>query len=295
MAVVVALLLALAAADGAAVVESAVVDGISVDARCARLRLLVAEPVGAEGLARGAALLGGALGERLAREAGRATVDAAWELLTRATQLRCGDDVGVGVDDGDTIDIAALARDPRFHGVRADDDLGDRLFDRAFAWLQGLLESDAMLAFSERTRTVYLTGLAVAGVVVAWRLRRRRRPVQSSDSDVTAATERRRVQAFSSLRHEAIVAIEDAPRTAMVLLRQALLARVGEIDADAARPSRTANEILARVSTSTAAAVQPALLHFDARFYAGLVDVEAATTLLQLVDDGVARLARGRR
>lgn len=266
------------------------------DTDCARLAALVETPT-ADAVAAGAALIGGALGARLAAEVGRADVDDAVVLLRRAMALRCAPAGG----DALVLSPARLAildDDARFGGARTGKDLGDRLRDRVIAFIEALLESDAMVAFSEQTRTVYLTGLAVVVVVVAWRLRRRR-PAGSAATranDERVGVERQRARAFSALRAEALAVVAHDPRTALLLLRQALLARVGDVDADAARPSRTASEVRARLlvaaGTDVADVVTPALLRFDDAFYGGAVDSDAARALLALVDDAATRLER---
>ena len=276
-------------------------DDGSTRRRCDALRVIVAESPSIDGLTRGAALLPGERSVRVAAEAGRTDVDSAWRLLERATALTCSAaDERRPRDALDDANLEQLATDPRFVGLRHDDDLSDQLLDRIGAWLERLLESDAMVAFSEQTRTIYLTGLAVVAVIVAWRIRRRRRPVHADADDIVAGRrDVARARAFQALRDEGAALVQSDPRAALLRLRQALLARLGEVDVDAARPARTASEIIARLaatSATTSTTVTPALRLFDERFYGGDVDVEAATILLGLVDDAAAVLAaRGGR
>ena len=271
------------------------VDDDSARRRCAAAQTILQTTPSTENLAAAAALLPRELAARVLTENGRTDLDGAWRLLRRAVDVSCAVMPGEGDDVLSTTKLEQLARDPRFVGIRHDDDLSDQLLDQIGAWLERLLESEAMVAFSEQTRTVYLTGLAIVAAVLTWRLRRRRRPTHAADDDIVAVRrEQARQLAFQALRDDGAALVDSDPRQAALRLRQALLARLGEVDADAARPSRTASEIIARLTTTVATTVTPALSHFDVSFYGGVFEVDAARTLLRLVDEAAAALA-GRR
>ncbi len=286
MIIVVALLL-LGAVDGADDVGA----GVDAPSRCLALTTISSGPPGIEALVHAAALLPANLAARVAAEGGRAQLDVAWRLLRRAVDLTCLA-VVTPVSGLSAPALTSLAQDPRFVGVRHDDDLGDQLLDRLGAWLERLLESEAMVAFSEQTRTVYLTGLALVMVGLAWRLRRRRRPDHDHDDSAAAVLRREhtRQRAFAALRDDGAALVDVEPRAAMLTLRHALLARLGEVDVDAARPSRTATEILGRLAPTTSTLMAPALHHFDQHFYSGSIDVDAAAAMLMLVDTGAHAL-----
>ncbi len=195
-------------------------------------------------------------------------------------------------------DAAQLLRDPRFVGTRADEDAIDRLLDRLWRWIESVLASDGMQSFAGHTRTLYVSALFVVAVVVGLRLARRARRARALGAHGTSTRiDRERERAFAAWRADAVVAIDDDPRRAILLLRAALLARVGQMDADAVRPSRTSSEVLARLPAPLAAILEPALRRFDAVFFGGEVNAAAARGLLVLIDDAVVvvdRLAHGR-
>jgi hypothetical protein len=205
---------------------------------------------------------------------------------------------------------AALA-DERLGGLRTEAGFVDRLLERAWLWVQGLLESEGMQRFAESTRAVYLSILAGIGAVVAWRLFR---PQGRHARQRTAATEeqveRARARLFAALQKDAVAALERGEaREACLLLRQALLRRIGEVEAEASHPARTATEILQALHRThqTLAKldgpVAKALHVFDDAFYRGqttvadaravLAAVEAAAAWLKL--RGQARAAGGER
>ncbi|MBM4279624.1 MAG: DUF4129 domain-containing protein [Deltaproteobacteria bacterium] len=216
---------------------------------------------------------------------------AAFDAARTAVHFACA---ASGVADA-RADIRRLLADPRFAGVRADEDALDRLLDRLWRFLEELLESEVMQSFAHNTRTLYLAALATVAAVVGVRLARRQRRAGSSAGRVDVVrVERERARAFDSWRTEALQTLEVDPRRAALLLRAALLARVGEVDAEAVRPSRTSSEILARLRPRVAPAVAPAiataLALFDALFYGGDVDGAATRRLLAAVDDAVTRI-----
>lgn len=180
--------------------------------------------------------------------------------------------------------VRELGRDERFSGVRDDDDLGDSLTARLGAWLEQLLESEAMVAFSEQTRTVYLSLLAIVSVVVAWRLRRRPVPSSSTTNATQQRLQHQRALRVDELLTEAGAVLEHDPRRAALLLRQALLVRIGEVqhDDDVVSPARTTSEVCAQLPLDAARVVRPVLSHFD-RVYFGSSTTAAQTR--QLRDD----------
>jgi hypothetical protein len=185
--------------------------------------------------------------------------------------------------------VRELSRDERFSGVRDDDDLGDSLTARVGAWLEQLLESDAMIAFSEQTRTVYLSLLALVSVVVAWRLRKRPPPPSASTTAAALRLHQQRALRVDELLAHATTALDHDPRRAALLVRQALLVRVGEVqhDDEVLSPSRTTSDVCGHLPADTARVVRPVLSHFD-RIYFG----SSTTTpeVLQLRDDVVSAL-----
>ncbi len=241
-------------------------------------------------IARAAALLPGPWSTRVRDELGRGGVDAALPLLERAVVMGC-DSVDAAPD---AAALEALrATDGRFVGVRADD-VSERLLERLWRFIETLLESEGMQRFSEHTRTVYLLLLTFVCAFVAQRVWRRSRLVSAVDArgDVVVGVEQRRRAAFATLRQEALARLDDDPRGALLLLRRALLVRVGEVDEGAVRPSRTSAEILARLTPTTASVVAPPLSTFDRAFFGGAaagVDAAAAARALADEVDGAAR------
>ena len=222
-----------------------------------------------------------------------AAVDSAETVIRTACVVPAGE----GVDDGElALQVQGILQDPRFRGLRTEDDFSDKLLNRLWKWLEAFLESDGMQIFADNTRAVYLGLLALGGVVVAVQLLRRSRRAADGDARVSGArVERQRLKAFSVWRAEALPLIDDddTARRALLLLRAALLARVGESDKDAVTPSRTSAEILDRLGPR-GVVVGPALHRFDAAFYAGRADRLAARALLVDVDAAAAALLGGR-
>lgn len=188
--------------------------------------------------------------------------------------------------------VRERGRDPRLFGVRDDDDLSDSLSARVGAWLEQLLESDAMIAFSEQTRTVYLSLLALVSLVVGWRLRRRPPPPSSSSTAAHQRLQQQRALRVDELLAQASAVLEHDPRRAAVLLRQALLVRVGEVqhDDDVLAPSRTTSEICAGVPAQTAQVVRPILSHFDRVYFGSSTSVAQAQQLRDDVNAGLQQL-----
>jgi hypothetical protein len=188
--------------------------------------------------------------------------------------------------------LRALGRDERFSGVRHDDDLGDNLAARFGAWLEQLLESDAMIAFSEQTRTVYLTLLALVSVVVAWRLRRRPPPAHITTAEREQRLRDKRVLRVDELLREADAVLEHDPRSATLLVRQALLVRVGEVqhDDEVGAPAHTSTEICARLPATTAQIVGPVLTHFDRVYFGGTTTTTDARGVRDDVKQALRRL-----
>lgn len=235
-------------------------------------------------ISRAAALLPGPLSTRVRDELGRGDVDAALPLLERAVAMHCG---VVEAAPSPAALQALRAADSRFVGVRADD-VSERLLERLWRFIETLLESEGMQRFSEHTRTVYLLLLAFVCAFVAQRVWRRSRLVSAAPvgGDVDGGVEHRRRAAFATLRQEALARLADDPRAALLLLRRALLVRVGEVDEGAVRPSRTSAEILARLSSSTAAIVGPPLGTFDRAYFGGAaIDVDDAVAARALADE----------
>jgi hypothetical protein len=241
-------------------------------------------------IARVVSLLPGAFADRAENEAGRTDHAGVVDLVARATALTCPP-VGPGERptgiDLDSAGLQALKeRDPRFGGLRADGSLSDRLLEKLWRFLQGLLESETMQRFSEHTRTIYLSMLAAFGSVLAFRLWRRkgRRAGHDVGDDVVVGVERVRREAFDRCRSEGVAVIDDDPRAALLHLRRALLARVGEIDEGAVTPSRTSRELLLRLPVEVADVVGPPLACFDDAFFGGHSDVASARAMLVAVD-----------
>lgn len=244
-------------------------------------------------IAAAAALLPGPSSVRVRDEVGRGGVEVALALLARSTTIECPTTAMTTATPAP--DPAALrqivASDGRFLGVRADD-VSERLLERLQAFIEGILESEGMQRFSEHTRTVYLALLAFVCSFVALRVVRRSRLVAAAgpSTGVVVGVDRVRTAAFSALRNDAMACLDASPRQAVLLLRRALLARVGEVDEGATRPSRTTSEILARLDDRHADAVAPAFHRFDGAFYSGGVDTAGARAVLEAVDVAVAAL-----
>ncbi len=253
----------------------------------------VVAPATIEGLL---ASLPAAVAVRARDDIGReARLEAAVDSAATAIHTACG--AGPSVDVGAALEVQELLRASRFRGLRTEDDFSDKLLDRIWKWIEALLESDGMQLFADNTRVVYLSLLAIVGVVVAIQLlRRSRRAADYHQTSVGARVERQRLKAFAAWRAEALPLVDDdvTARRALLLLRAALLARVGEEDRDAVTPSRTSTEILQRLG-GLGAAVAPALSRFDAAFYAGRADAAAARALLIDVDEAAGVLLRAAR
>jgi hypothetical protein len=246
----------------------------------------------------GAALLPPLVGRRVSEEAGRVengeNADVVG-LLRRAVELRCPTTTATPATT--TLSAASLstllASDARFGGLRVDRTLSDRALEKLFAFLEALLESESMQRFSEHTRTVYLALLAAVVSFVAFRIWRRH-PARGGPgaTDDDGVVERRRREAFGALREAAIARIDSDPRGAALLLRRALLSRVGEIDDGASSPAKTSSEIVARLPSSFSDAVAPALRTFDSAFFGGALSADVARALLADVDHADAALRK---
>lgn len=236
-----------------------------------------------------AALLPGPLSQRVRDELGRGGVEAGLPLLERALDVTCG----ARADAPSMSTLQALrAGDDRFVGVRSDD-LSERMLDKLWRALETLFESEAMQRFSEQTRTVYVTLLGAVVVFVAVRVWRRSRKAVSLEGGqgIGGRVEHRRRATFAELRDRASLAIDRDPRAAMLWLRRALLACVGDIDERAVRPSRTSAEIVARLTPSVAILVAPPLQTFDRAFFGadvGDVDEQQAARVLASEVDAAA-------
>jgi hypothetical protein len=118
---------------------------------------------------------------------------------------------------------------------------------------------------------VYLSLLAIVSVVVAWRLRRRPPPANSTTTEREQRLRHQRALRVDELLRDADTTLEHSPRHATLLLRQALLVRVGEVqhDDDVTAPAHTSTEICARLPMTTVQLVGPVLSHFDRVFFGG--------------------------
>ncbi|OGQ18774.1 MAG: hypothetical protein A2138_27670 [Deltaproteobacteria bacterium RBG_16_71_12] len=185
-----------------------------------------------------------------------------------------------------------IARDARFAGVRRGDDLFDRLRHTLFLWLTKLLETEGMQRFAGGTRTIFFAALVVVALVLALRVALRLRRRAARGVSPPASLEATRVEAFTALRAaaEARLRGQDA-RGALLLGARALLVRVGELDARAARAARTHREVLAGLAPPVASAVAPALGAFERALFADEATVAQAGRFLALVDDAAARVA----
>ncbi|MDP2341129.1 MAG: hypothetical protein Q8O67_09235 [Deltaproteobacteria bacterium] len=227
--------------------------------------------------------------EDIGREA---RLEAAVDSAATAIHTACAPVVDVGGHGDPGVEVRDLLRDSRFGGLRTDDDFSDKLLERLWKYLEAFLGSEGMQLFADNTRVVYLALLALAGGVVAVQLlRRSRRAADGPGRGTGARIERQRLKAFAAWRAEALPLLDDdvQARRALLLLRAALLARVGEQDKNAVTPSRTSLEILERLG-ARAVVVAPALHRFDAAFYAGTADKLDARALLVDVDAAAAAL-----
>ena len=225
------------------------------------------------------------------------SVPAAGEVVdAAAVAVRVGCDGGV-VDDvaAAKARVQALIKDPRFGGLRTEENFSEKLKDRLWRWFERLLESDAMQGFADNTRLVYIVILSTIGSLVAARLLMRARKNARDDaaSSQSMKVERARQRAFALWRADALPLVDDdaQARRALMLLRAALLARVGESDKDAVKPQRTSTEILERLSPHAREMTTPALSFFDDAWYAGDASSQSSKALLQLVDAAAAALA----
>jgi hypothetical protein len=216
--------------------------------------------------------------------------DLSAALLTASTAIAFS--CTTGPMDDLRSEAAALLTDPRFRGVRNDEDAVDRLLDRLWRFLESFLESEGMQGFAASTRTVYLSLLVVGVVFVFARLtwqRRWRRGSKTVDASVTV--EGTRVLAFWDWHAMAMAALPHEPRRAALCARAALLARVGERDGDAILPSRTGSEIVARLPTEVAGLVAGPLQRFDALFYGVVINEAEARAFLEDIERSAESLA----
>lgn len=243
-------------------------------------------------------LVAGRARDDIGREA---RLSAAVDAAALAVRVGCVDvAVGEGVDDV----VARLGKDPRLAGLRTEDNFSEKVKDRLWKMFSAFAETDGAQSFIQNSRVFYIGGLAVACAFIAWRLlRRRRRGVV--DPLAGTRVERERQRAFAAWRKDAVTTLEqlrdgdvDGARRALVLLRAALLARVGEDPGvgagDAVKPWRTSRETLERLPERARDVVTPALTAFDDGFYGGAVDVAGARAFLAVVDEAAAALSRGR-
>lgn len=198
----------------------------------------------------------------------------------------------------------ALLQDARFTGVRKGDGTIDQILHKVWLAIVSLLESQGMQQYAGNARVIYLSLLAGVAVflaaLVGRKLLRQRRADKSLAKDNNVVIESERAQAFAMLRERAAAALGagDA-RAALRAGEQALLARVGELDAAQVRqaitPARTHKEMLARLPAAVADVVRAPFASFDALFFgrpslslpearAYLCDVDAAA--LRLADRG---------
>lgn len=184
-----------------------------------------------------------------------------------------------------------IARDARFAGVRRGDDLLDRLRHKLFLWLTQLFETEGMQRFAGGTRTLFFAALVVVALVVALRVALRLRRRAATPASPSSSVEAARAEAFSALRADAEERLrrQDA-RGALMVGARALLVRVGEQDARAARAARTHREVLAGLAPPVASAVAPALGAFERALFAEEATVAQAGRFLALVDDAAAHV-----
>lgn len=207
-------------------------------------------------------------------------------------------DVNNNVDVGDDVadDVGGILKDRRFFGLRTEDNFSEKVKDRLWQLLEQLFESEGMQVFANNTRAIYLSGLAIVASFIAARLLLRLRRPAADTALSSSRVERERHKAFAAWRSEALPLLDDPAqsRRALLLLRSALLARVGENDGgrDAVKPQRTSTEILLRLAPAVRTAAAPALALFDDAFYGGRAEPASVRRLLALVDDA-AGLQRG--
>ncbi len=230
-------------------------------------------------------------------------LSAAVDAARVAVAVGCSD---VVVDaNAVSVDVNALAADPRFGGLRTEDNFSEKVKDRLWKLIEELLESQGMQTFANNTRAIYLAFLASFCGVIAFRLLRRSRQSGGDTGVANTRVERARQRAFALWRKDALAVLDggnsdgsdDAVRArrALLLLRAALLARVGEDAgaAEAVQPQRTTSEIVARLSPRVAFVAGPVLAAFDDGFYGGAIDVAGARAFVVAVDAAAAALAKG--
>ncbi len=192
-----------------------------------------------------------------------------------------------------------LAGDPRFTGVRDDDDAIDRWLDRLWAWISALLESRAMQGYAGSARAVYLAVMGALLALAVWRVLRGRRRGGGPIDDVAQRArevERARIRAFAEWRALAASRLDEGDaRGAFYAARMALLARLGEVATGAVTPARTHTEILARLDDARRAVVAGPLADFDRAFYGGAAGPKSAQRFLADVDAGARALDGGPR
>ncbi len=258
---------------------------------CASIRAQAQAAHDASSLARAAALLPQPMAQQVAGEVGRADLPRALITLRTAAALACP----ANSTAPDTAALTSLRdSDERFFGVRVDESVLDRLLERLWALLESLLESETMQRFSEHTRTVYLTLLAIVVVLVAFRVSRGPRASTAENAVDNARIERLRKDAYARCREQAIALVDSDARTALLWARRALLARVGEVDEGAVMPQHTSTEVLAALDERTATIAAPALHAFDAAFYGDDATSAHARAVLEHVERAHTALGGGR-
>ncbi len=240
------------------------------------------------------ALLPPLVGLRARGDIGReGRLSAAVDAAALAVRVGCAPVVVVDT----TAEVAGILKDDRFGGLRTEDDFSEKLKDRLWRFVQELVASEGMQVFADNTRVIYLTFLAVVCGVVAVRLLRRAQKPHVAPATSAARIARERQKACAAWRAEAVVLLDGLDpqdpeavvvvRRIVLLLRAALLARVGEGPrheaagtaaggsasvVDAVRPSRTSSETLTRLPPAWRALVAPALQAFDDVIYGPLLD-----------------------
>jgi len=259
---------------------------------CASIVSATAAAYDAQSIARAAALLPTPMASRVADEVGRTNVDGALRSLRAATALACPSALR-------TTEVSALVAlrdsDERFTGLRVDESVADRLLERLWAFVEKLLESEAMQRFSEHTRTVYLSLLAGVLALVGFRVwRGQSRGAALAVGADSARVTRERRDAYDRCHSDAVNAVDVDPRRALLLARRALLARVGEVDHGAYKPSRTSTELLQAVVARLRPHIEPALAAFDDAFYGKDADAADARAVIAAVEAAHRALSEAR-
>lgn len=232
----------------------------------------------------------GAVAERIrALTSHGAPLDVRLSLARLAARGACASATAERADAWSRAAAQLMRDDPRFSGMRAGDDVVDRLLHKAWLFLAGLLESEGMKQYAGNARAVYFALLVAATLWVGWRLvravrRRRPPPIEAAPQthEVRAAQSRR---AFASWRAQAARDLDAGEaRAALRAGEAALLARLGELQPGAATPARTHREILMRLSRDAATVVAPAFATFDRCFFAEQPSLDGARRFLGAVD-----------